>query len=204
MSDGSATGSGSLQGEACAVAPARSAAPATMTGRLPAAGRLGAAGLRQGFLDHGGELYGFAARALQDHGRAEDAVQETFVRAWRSRHRFDPELGSLRTWLFAIERRVLLDVAMVASKHSHVELDEGLVALEEDWIDAALSRWQVGEALARLDERHRRVLDELYLQGRTSKEVAARVSIPEGTVRSRAFYALRVLRARLTELGFEP
>lgn len=204
MAEG-ATGraSGPLQRTDTPAAPAAQPAPDGEAVRRRAPG-VGAGGLRRGFLDHGGELYGFALRALRDHGRAEDAVQETFARAWRSRRRFDPALGSLRTWLFAIERRVLLDVALAATRAAHDPLDDELVALEEDWIDDALRRWQVSEALARLDEPHRRVLRELYLQDRTSKEVAQRVAIPEGTVRSRAFYALRSLRAHLTALGYEP
>ena len=53
-------------------------------------------GLHAAFVTHGGELFGFARRSLGDNGLAEEAVQETFMRAWRSRHRFDPGLGSLR------------------------------------------------------------------------------------------------------------
>jgi DNA-directed RNA polymerase specialized sigma24 family protein len=88
-------------------------------------------GLRAAFVAHSGELYGYARRSLSDAGAAEEVVQETFIRAWRARERFDPELGSLRTWLFAIERR------------------------------------------------------------------------PEGTVRSRLFYALQSLRLTLDEMGWD-
>ena len=68
-------------------------------------------GLRAAFLTYSGELYGYARRSLNDAGTAEEVVQETFIRAWRARERFDPELGSLRTWLFAIERRIVIDHA---------------------------------------------------------------------------------------------
>jgi len=68
-------------------------------------------GLRAAFLAHSGELVGFARRALGDAQLAEEAAQETFVRAWRYRERFDPSLGSMRTWLFAIERRLVIDLA---------------------------------------------------------------------------------------------
>ena len=76
------------------------------------------AGLREAFLAHGGELFGFARRSLNSKEYAEDAVQETFSRAWRSRSRFDPSLGSLRTWLFAIERRVILDISAKRMKNN--------------------------------------------------------------------------------------
>jgi RNA polymerase sigma-70 factor (ECF subfamily) len=52
-----------------------------------------------------------AHRALGDAGLAEEAVQETFLRAWRAADRYDPGLSSLRTWLFAIARNVVVDLA---------------------------------------------------------------------------------------------
>jgi len=162
------------------------------------------AGLRAAFLAHGRELLGLARRSLASPQAAEDAVQETFTRAWRSRHRFDPSLGSLRTWLFAIERRVLVAVMTRQAKESTAELDEAGGPRVEDRVDAALLGWQVASVLTELDDDHRLVITELYFNGRTSKEVSALFGIPEGTVRSRAFYALRTLRGHLESLGWTP
>ena len=67
------------------------------------------AGLRAAYRAHAGELFSVALRGLADRGSAEDAVQETFLRAWRSADRYDPTLGSERTWLFAILRSVVID-----------------------------------------------------------------------------------------------
>ena len=69
------------------------------------------AGVREVYAAHGGELYRFALRSLNDRGLAEEAVQETFVRAWQAADRFDDNLGSLRTWLFAIIRNVVIDLS---------------------------------------------------------------------------------------------
>ena len=66
--------------------------------------------VREAYSAHGSELYGFAVRSLGDSGLAEEAVQETFLRAWRAGERFDPQIGSLRTWLFAILRNVVIDL----------------------------------------------------------------------------------------------
>ena len=66
--------------------------------------------VREAYAAHAGELYGFAVRSLGDAGLAEEAVQETFLRAWRAGERFDPQIGSLRTWLFAILRNVVIDL----------------------------------------------------------------------------------------------
>jgi RNA polymerase sigma-70 factor (ECF subfamily) len=161
------------------------------------------AGLRDAFLAHGGELLGFARRSLYASGSAEDAVQETFARAWRSRSRFDPTLGSLRTWLFTIERRVIIDIGVRQMKTRTVPIDQSEEPFAEDRLETAMLGWQMESALARLDPEHRMVITELYFNGRTGREVAELFALPEGTVRSRAFYALRMLRILLEEAGWD-
>ena len=159
-------------------------------------------GLQSAFVNHGGELFGFARRSLSDNGLAEEAVQETFMRAWRSRHRFDPNLGSLRGWLFAIERRVVVDIAQKKYAHRHEELDND-DAFVESPVEQAMLGWQVEEALRRLRPEHRVVVQDIYFRNLPGREVAARLGVPEGTVRSRLFYALRSLRLILEEMGWE-
>ena len=77
---------------------------------MPAGALSGERDVREAYAAHAGELYGFALRSLGDAGLAEEAVQETFLRAWRAGDRFDPQIGSLRTWLFAILRNVVIDL----------------------------------------------------------------------------------------------
>lgn len=161
------------------------------------------AGLREAFLAHGGELFGFARRSLNSTEYAEDAVQETFSRAWRSRSRFDPTLGSLRTWLFAIERTVILDLSAKRMKSATFPLDLAQEPLSDDHVERAMMGWQMESALERLDPDHRMVVTELYFNGRSGREVAELFGLPEGTVRSRAFYALRMLRLLLEESGWD-
>src|SRR5215813_15449960 len=76
--------------------------------------------VREAYAAHAGELYGFALRSLDDSGLAEEAVQETFLRAWRAGERFDPQIGSLRTWLFAILRNVVIDLGRARSVRPRV------------------------------------------------------------------------------------
>jgi RNA polymerase sigma-70 factor (ECF subfamily) len=160
-------------------------------------------GLRDAFLAHGGELFGFARRSLNSTESAEDVVQETFSRAWRSRSRFDPSLGSLRTWLFTIERRVIIDVSSSQMKTETFPLDQENQPSSEDHVEKAMLGWQMESALKRLNPEHRMVVTELYFNGRSGREVAELFGLPEGTVRSRAFYALRMLRLLLEEAGWD-
>src|SRR5438876_8515373 len=67
-------------------------------------------GVRAAYRAYGAELFGFAVRSLGDHGMAEEAVQETFFRAWRAAGRFDPSIAPLRTWLYSIMRNVCIDL----------------------------------------------------------------------------------------------
>ncbi len=159
-------------------------------------------GLRAAFLTYSGELYGYARRSLNDAGTAEEVVQETFIRAWRARERFDPELGSLRTWLFAIERRIVIDHARSRALRQTSPLPADLVQVGDD-LERALVGWQVEEALRRLRPEHSQVLVETYYRGRSGREVAQELGIPEGTVRSRLFYALQSLRLTLDEMGWD-
>jgi RNA polymerase sigma-70 factor (ECF subfamily) len=157
--------------------------------------------VRDAYAAHAGELYGFAVRCLGDRALAEEAVQETFLRAWRAASRFDPSIGSRRTWLFAIARNVIIDSSR--SRAAAQRLDPPVSEPAEDPLEQALLAWQVEEALRRIGEAHREVLLETYFRGRRHGEVAAKLGIPEGTVKSRVFYALRALRNALEEMGYD-
>jgi RNA polymerase sigma-70 factor (ECF subfamily) len=167
------------------------------------------AGLRAAYAAHGSELYRMAHRALEDDGLAEEAVQETFLRSWRASDRYDPELSSLRTWLFAIARNVVIDVAR--SRSSRPRASESEAEHPEDTskhaahdpIEGALRSWGVEEGLKRISEEHRKAIVETYYHGRTCAEVAAEAGVPEGTMRSRLFYGLKSLRLSLEEMGWE-
>jgi RNA polymerase sigma-70 factor (ECF subfamily) len=157
--------------------------------------------VRAAYAAHSGELYGFALRSLGDRGLAEEAVQETFLRAWRAGDRFDPELGSLRTWLFAILRNVVIDLGRARAARPGIAVGTPEIAHEP--LEQTLLAWQVEEALRRIGEQHRHVIIETYYRGRPYAEVAAEMGIPEGTVKSRVYYGLRALRNALEELGYD-
>ena len=157
--------------------------------------------VREAYAAHAGELYGFATRSLGDAGLAEEAVQETFLRAWRAGKRFDPEIGSLRTWLFAILRNVVIDLGRARAARPAVAESKTEPSVEP--IEETLLAWQVEEAMRRIGDQHREILVETYYRGRPYAEVAAELGIPVGTVKSRVYYALRALRIALEEMGYE-
>ena len=157
--------------------------------------------VREAYAAHAAELYGFAVRSLGDPGLAEEAVQETFVRAWRAGERFDPQIGSLRTWLFAILRNVVIDLGRARAARPRVA--EGGIEPSVEPFDEALLSWQIEEAMRRIGDQHRQVLVETYYRGRPYAEVAEEFGVPEGTVKSRVYYGLRALRVVLEEMGYE-
>jgi RNA polymerase sigma-70 factor (ECF subfamily) len=167
-------------------------------------------GIRAAYAAHGAELYRFALRALGDDGAAQDVVQETFLRAWKAADRYDSGLSSLRVWLFAIARNVVVDQARRRATASWplVPADGDVVeaALDPvpDETDRVLATWLVEAALGKLSDEHRQVLVETYLRGRSYEEVAAERGVPVGTLRSRTFYALKALRVAMDEMGVTP
>ena len=161
-------------------------------------------GVRAVYAAHGPELYRFALRSLGDRGLAEEAVQETFVRAWQAADRFDDALGSLRTWLFAIVRNVVIDLSRARAVRPSLATDSAATDLGDlsDDIDRVLTAWQVEEALRMLSEEHRSALVEVHYKGRSYGDVALDLGVPVGTVKSRVYYALKAMRLALEELGW--
>jgi RNA polymerase sigma-70 factor (ECF subfamily) len=161
-------------------------------------------GVRAVYAAHGPELFRFAFRSLGDRGLAEEAVQETFVRAWQAAGRFDDALGSLRTWLFAIIRNVVIDLSRARAVRPSVAAADAEVDLREaeDDIERALVSWQVEEALRKLSGEHRAALVEVHYKGRPYQDVAHEFGVPVGTMKSRVYYALKAMRLALDELGW--
>ena len=162
-------------------------------------------GDRAAYRAHGPELFRFAVQSLHDRGLAEEAVQETFVRAWRHCERYDAAVASLRTWLFAIVRNVIIDMARARAVRPGLAAgdDPGQQAVDlTDHAEDVLTTWQLDEALARISPEHRVAIVETHYRNRPYAEVAAELGVPVGTLRSRVFYGLRALRLTLEEMGW--
>ena len=148
------------------------------------------------------ELTGYCYRMLGSGSEAEDAVQETFLRAWKAGERYDPEIGSLRTWLFAILRNVVIDMGRARASRPRLGPEQGIEPSVEP-LEQALLAWQVEEAMRRIGEDHRQVLLETHFKARPYAEVAEELDVPEGTIKSRVYYGLKALRVALEERGYE-
>ncbi|MDI5961719.1 sigma-70 family RNA polymerase sigma factor [Streptantibioticus silvisoli] len=158
--------------------------------------------VRDAYERYGGELFGFVLKTLDDRWLAEDVVQETFVRAWRTGRRPAPARGTLRSWLFAIARDAMADAAGhrgtgPASGGPRARRTGGA-----DPFDRLLSNIQLDEALRRLSPEHRRTVVEVYYNGRTGADLARRLGVPASAVRGRLYYGVRALRLVLEENGW--
>jgi RNA polymerase sigma-70 factor (ECF subfamily) len=137
-----------------------------------------------------------------DRQLAEDIVQETLLRAWQ--HAGDLDVERARPWLFTVARRLIID----ADRGRRARPQQTPVAFVEesstrDELDAALDACLLLDALGALAPAHREVIVESFYRGRSTREIAARLNVPDGTVRSRMFYALRALRLALLERGVD-
>lgn len=150
---------------------------------------------------YAGPLYVFAYRRLGDTQAAEEIVQDTLLRAWRSADRYDANRGSVAAWLFAIARNLVIDHERRRDHQPDTVALPAMVPEPSGEIDRMLETWQVADALAGLSNTHREVILACHYRGHTIAETAALLGVPDGTVKSRLYYGLRALRLRLEEMG---
>jgi RNA polymerase sigma-70 factor (ECF subfamily) len=155
---------------------------------------------------HGRAVYGLARRVLQDTAEAEDVTQEVFLRLWSEPDRFDPERGSLRSFLLAQAHGRAVDaVRSTSSRRAREARDAARTAraeydLQHEAWDLALAD-QVERAMGELSDDERRAIELAYFDGRTYREVARVLEQPEGTVKSRIRSGMRRLRDALVDAG---
>ena len=143
-----------------------------------------------------------ARSLLGDPGAAEDAVQETFLRAWAACRTFDPSAGpTLATWLGTIGRNVAVDMLRARAVRPRLAPESDDVAeppaTADAAVDTALQRMVLLDALSRVSPEHRGVVLLAVVRDRPYADVAAALDIPVGTVKSRVHHALRGMRRSL-------
>ena len=153
---------------------------------------------------HSGPAYSLAYRVLGSRGAAEDAVQETFLTVWRSRSRYMPERGSVRTWVLGISHHRAIDV--LRRNVVHVRRQEAAIAAEDRHLEGERTEVEVvrGEearevrdALEELPPAQRKVLELAYFGGFTHSEIAGMLEEPVGTIKGRMRLGLQELRMEL-------
>lgn len=158
--------------------------------------------MRDLHVQSGPALWRFAMRLTGgDRARAEDVVQETLLRAWRSPRILEADGDARQAWLFTVARHLVIDEWR--SSHARLEVTTGDLPepTTRDETDDALQTWLVADAMQRLSPEHRQVLVECYFLGRSVADAAEHLGVPPGTVKSRTHYALRALRLALQEMG---
>jgi len=165
--------------------------------------------VRELYAQHAAALLGFVRPLVGgDRGRAEDIVQETLIRAWRHPEALDPGRrggASVRGWLFTVARNLAIDGWRARSARPNEVQDLAERAGGEDVrLDQILIGLEMQDALGSLSADHRAVVDQLYYRDRSVADAAIALGVPVGTVKSRAYYALRALRVACEERGVTP
>jgi len=161
--------------------------------------------LAEAYRRHGGAVYSLARRVLAGRPGAEDVAQAVFTLLWDHPERFEPERGTLRSYLLTMAHRRAVDAVRLEERRRGREERDTVSAvapydLEHKVWDLAVAS-HVREALARLADAEREVIELAYFSGYTYREVAALLGQPEGTVKSRIRSGLGRLREALADAG---
>ena len=158
------------------------------------------------FERHHAKVYRFALRIVRDAALAEDTVSETFIDAWQHAGRYEGR-ASVSSWLLGIARHRALDAARRRPTES-LECDAAQNAVDPARDpEAELGQKDTGvamrRALAALSREHAEIIDLVYYQEKSIREIAEILGIPENTVKTRMFYARKRLAALVATAGIE-
>lgn len=145
-------------------------------------------------------IYGVVRKMLGDHARSEDVVQEAFTNVWRAARGYRRERGAATGWLFAIARNAAADAHRARTVQPGGDPPD--VAdpepLPDEQVGAAQDAFRLHTAVDALPEREREVIALAYFDGLSQSEVAERLDIPLGTVKTRTRSGLSRLAERLS------
>ncbi|MDP9387968.1 MAG: sigma-70 family RNA polymerase sigma factor [Actinomycetota bacterium] len=158
--------------------------------------------LAEAYRRHAGAVFALARRVLSDLATAEEVVQEVFLRLWNQPDKFDPDRGSLRSYLLAQTHGRAVDLLRSETSRRRREEREARQTAEAGY-DVEHEVWdltvadRVKEVVAVLPAAERRAIELAYFGGHTYREVATLLGEPEGTVKSRIRAGLKRMRSAL-------
>ena len=148
---------------------------------------------------YGGLMLALGLRVLGSRRDAEDITHDVFIEVWRRAHAYDSKRASVRTWLLLIMRSRSLDRRRSAGFSWTQPLVDESVDEACSQPDKELEAGELRHALISLSDQQRDVLQLAYFEGLSSSEMATRLSVPLGTVKSRMAGALRALRGLMDD-----
>jgi RNA polymerase sigma-70 factor, ECF subfamily len=148
------------------------------------------------------ELLRYGVYWLRDQGLAEEMLQETFIKFCRRAGTYDPHRGTVRKWLFKMAKTTVVDIARRPSSRPLLSVEDFQLPPHDDRTDQALMAIAVGQAVDKLPSIYRDVM-RLVADGFTHSEIAERLGIPVGTVKSRMAKAAHTLRTELVLDGVQ-
>lgn len=160
--------------------------------------------MRAVYREYGRLVFAVALRALGDRGLAEEVTQQVFVKAWRAAAVVD-DRRELAPWLAAIARRTAIDVYRRESLRAGAPLDavapdDPAVVTAPESVESMYETWEVREAVGELPDDERQVVRLQHFEGMTHGQIADRLGVAVGTVKSRSFRAHKRLATALGHL----
>lgn len=158
-------------------------------------------GLAQAYRRWSGLVHATALRASGNAEDAADIAQATFVDAWRGRHTYRPEAGSLPGWLLAITRRRIADHWAARSRDTRIHgavaaVAPAMASVPAD-VDRIAAQLVVADEIARLGQPAERIVRMAFYDDLTHTQIAERLDLPLGTVKSHIRRSLERLRTRM-------
>jgi RNA polymerase sigma-70 factor (ECF subfamily) len=158
---------------------------------------------------YAGPAYSLALRVVRDRDLAADVVQEAFLAIWNQASKFDSSRGQPSTWILTVTHHKAVETVRREERRRADAIEEArdipdasLPVEDQAW--QGVAREQVRAAMSKLPDPHREVLELAYFAGYTQSQLAERLAVPIGTVKSRTFAAMNALRELLAASGMHP